>query len=333
VKRSLWMVFTALPLIAASCDNECIGHECVDVPPPEAGPVNMETDWCEVRDDVFPSCTSAGCHGANGLDPILSGDDEAVYAGLQQNGSNGAPYVVPGSPELSYLWRKVEGTHKDPEVGGTGSTMPIGGFTGVFDADEELALRVKLRDWIANGAGTSCQGAADAGVSRDTGNAVDAGQVMEAGSPVDTGPASVCGDGEATGDEACDDGNSDNGDGCENDCTLTPSPYCAVVGRLAACTGCHGNSGGFTMGNNLQAWLSNTVNQQSSNNRGNGMPYITSGDKERSFLWLKVANRQGQAGGGSPGGAMPPGGSWPTSAVDLLGEWIDADLPTPENCP
>jgi len=25
-------------------------------------------------------------------------------------------------------------------------------------------------------------------------------------------------------DEACDDGNGVNGDGCENDCTLTPNP-------------------------------------------------------------------------------------------------------------
>ena len=134
-------------------------------------------------------------------------------------------------------------------------------------------------------------------------------------------------------DEACDDGNIDDGDGCEGDCTLTPSPYCSIVGRLAACTGCHGRSGGFTLGNDLQAWAGNTVNQPSSNNRGSGMSYITSGDKEQSFLWLKVANRQGEAGGMSPGGVMPQNNAWPAPAVELLGQWIDANLPTPENCP
>ena len=37
------------------------------------------------------------------------------------------------------------------------------------------------------------------------------------------GPAPVCGDGIVEGDEACDDGNLDDGDGCEADCTLTPA--------------------------------------------------------------------------------------------------------------
>ena len=332
MKRTILVIAAALVLGGGSCDNECIGPECVDAPPPEAGPVDSQTDWCDVRDDVLPSCTGSGCHGANGLDPVLSGDDDAIYAAMLQNGSSGTPYVVPGSPETSYLWRKVEGTHLDPEVGGSGSQMPIGGFEGVFDADEELALRVKLRDWIANGAGTTCQNGSDAGVAPDAGSPADAG-ADDAGTPVDSGPAAICGDGEVTGDEACDDGNDVDGDGCESDCTLTPSPYCAIVGRLAACTGCHGRSGGFTLGNNLQDWSANTVNQPSSNNRGGGMNYITPGDKEQSFLWLKVANRQGEAGGQSPGGVMPQGGAWPQASVDLLGDWIDANLPAPENCP
>ncbi len=36
-------------------------------------------------------------------------------------------------------------------------------------------------------------------------------------------PVPVCGDGVAEGDEACDDGNQVAGDGCENDCTITPA--------------------------------------------------------------------------------------------------------------
>lgn len=62
----------------------------------------------------------------------------------------------------------------------------------------------------------------DPAADADAGDDTDAGSDADA----DTGPPSVCGDGEVTGDEACDDGddNSDvRGGACRTDCTL---PFC-----------------------------------------------------------------------------------------------------------
>jgi hypothetical protein len=41
------------------------------------------------------------------------------------------PYVTPGDPEQSYLFRKLSGTHL--EAGGTGAKMPLGGKLGEAD--------------------------------------------------------------------------------------------------------------------------------------------------------------------------------------------------------
>ena len=63
------------------------------------------------------------------------------------------------------------------------------------------------------------------------------------------------------------------------------------------------------------------------------MNYITSGSKEQSFLYLKVNGSHATAGGNNPGDQMPKNNpAWPPSTIELLGQWIDAELPTPENC-
>jgi hypothetical protein len=56
------------------------------------------------------------------------------------------PQVTPGSVEASYLWHKVNGTHRSPEVGGTGSRMPL---SGAPLSEAQLAT---LRAWIEGGA-------------------------------------------------------------------------------------------------------------------------------------------------------------------------------------
>lgn len=53
------------------------------------------------------------------------------------------PRVAPSDPEGSYLWRKLQGTHR--EVGGSGTAMPQIGML----SDEELA---SIEAWIAGGA-------------------------------------------------------------------------------------------------------------------------------------------------------------------------------------
>ena len=43
-------------------------------------------------------------------------------------------------------------------------------------------------------------------------------------------PENVCGDGEITGDEECDDGNAKDGDGCSSDCTIETGWICELPG-------------------------------------------------------------------------------------------------------
>ncbi len=52
----------------------------------------------------------------------------------------------------------------------------------------------------------------------DAGATVDASLPHDASSPIDTGP--VCGDGQKQANEACDDGNTNAGDGCNPSCAL-----------------------------------------------------------------------------------------------------------------
>src|SRR5262252_619742 len=58
---------------------------------------------------------------------------------------------------------------------------------------------------------------------------------IDGGVRPDRGPSNVpekCGDGVRTEDEACDDGNTDSGDGCSSDCrTVDPGYECRVPGR------------------------------------------------------------------------------------------------------
>lgn len=174
--------------------------------------------------------------------------------------------------------------------------------------------------------------AADAGLA-----AADAGAEPDGGAPADAGPVSVCGDGEVTGDEECDDANQEPGDGCENDCTRTPpDPACAVLAKIGHCMSCHGGqngSGSFNMGTSPEEFLAATVGIQSSQGRGNQMPYITPGNRDQSFLFLKVAGRQAEAGG-TGGDRMPRSGPpfWTDGEVALLGAWIDDNLTPPQNC-
>jgi len=44
----------------------------------------------------------------------------------------------------------------------------------------------------------------------------------------------VCGNGDVEGDEECDDGNADDGDGCSRACEVESGWYCPIVGRPCA---------------------------------------------------------------------------------------------------
>jgi len=100
--------------------------------------------------------------------------------------------------------------------------------------------------------GDPCNGSETCATVTDNGNA---GQACAAGTPLDNGVscgtnmvcvnaacvAGVCGDGYVTGNEECDDANSTDGDGCNNDCAFscvstdstrdcTPTDICAGQG-------------------------------------------------------------------------------------------------------
>lgn len=98
------------------------------------------------------NCAFSGCHGSS--DPVV-GDEATVtlnlsagmaYASLVNVPSEEVPSmmrVVPGDPDASYFWHKVNNTHL--EVGGIGTRMP-----------PELLLaesdRTILEAWILAGA-------------------------------------------------------------------------------------------------------------------------------------------------------------------------------------
>jgi hypothetical protein len=90
----------------------------------------------------------AGCHvdggaaGANG--PILTEDKSyAELVNVESKTVAGFVQVKPGDPEASYVWHKINGTQAN--VGGLGSTMPLGGMLSA----EDLAT---IEAWITAGA-------------------------------------------------------------------------------------------------------------------------------------------------------------------------------------
>ena len=73
--------------------------------------------------------------------------------------------------------------------------------------------------WLATAPTIGCGGGSDiADETADTGADPDA----STDGPNDDNP--ICGNGFKEGVEQCDDGNAVNGDGCQNDCTLTCKP-------------------------------------------------------------------------------------------------------------
>lgn len=90
---------------------------------------------------VFPEC---GCHIDHPEGGLYLGKKDA-YDNLIGVASTQVelPRVDPGSPETSYMWHKIEGTHED--VDGEGEKMPPGGSLAQEDRDT-------IRAWIEQGA-------------------------------------------------------------------------------------------------------------------------------------------------------------------------------------
>lgn len=107
----------------------------------EPGPPSFKVDMWPL---VFPEC---GCH----VDENAAGDlylgKKVAYDNLVGKMSQQAEDMLlidPGSPETSYVWHKLQGTHHDVD-GGEGKLMPPGGSL----EPDELEL---FRAWIEQGA-------------------------------------------------------------------------------------------------------------------------------------------------------------------------------------
>jgi hypothetical protein len=93
---------------------------------------------------------------------------------------------------------------------------------------------------------------------------------------------------------------------------IDPSSYASVEPLFLsyACTGCHGTSGNFTLS------YSTLLNDSSSIT---GTPYVSPGNPEQSYLYIKLTN-----GMGISGQPMPLGGAGSMSDEDkeLIAQWI-----------
>lgn len=107
-------------------------------------------------DDYATNGGSAGCVDCHFTPPPAPSGQLDLSPGLSWQHLVGVPsaldpsidYVVPGRPDLSLLFRKV-----NCEVPGVGARMPLDGYGGGLSAGQQALIY----DWIANGAapGTS----------------------------------------------------------------------------------------------------------------------------------------------------------------------------------
>ena len=97
---------------------------------------------------VFPNCS---CHasGSGGWAHNNSAADlYAAWVGTESGGAAPMPRIDDaGDPENSYVVHKLQGTHADPAVGGSGGQMPASGPPYLDQADIDY-----VRGWVSAGA-------------------------------------------------------------------------------------------------------------------------------------------------------------------------------------
>ena len=163
--RFFFVTVTSLLWVGAGAADPSPGPEGSDAGPaiadaaPAADAAPVPTDapppgdvrFAEVFGIFYSRCT--GCHhaGTTGRAPEVSSADTLV--GIESS-LPGVVLVVPGDPDASYLYRKLEGTHADVcasrglDAMRCGDRMP-GGVGAAPLGDDELAI---VRAWIEGGA-------------------------------------------------------------------------------------------------------------------------------------------------------------------------------------
>jgi len=115
-------------------------------PAPGGGPVAQALTFTQVQAGIFtPRCAKSGCHASSSAQGGLVLDAGQAYGNIVGRPAQEAPqldYVRPGSPDASYLLKKVRG---DADI--SGSRMPQDGPP--FLTSQQIA---GLAAWIQAGA-------------------------------------------------------------------------------------------------------------------------------------------------------------------------------------
>ena len=133
-------ILISLALLAVACGNP----ETVTGPGGGGEPIDASATFTRVQNEVFtPGCATIGCHDPLGQQSqlILTAGRSLDQIILRRSVQMPSLFrVAPGSPDDSYLYRKITG------VGITGDRMPQG-RPALSDAQIKL-----VRDWIRRGA-------------------------------------------------------------------------------------------------------------------------------------------------------------------------------------
>ncbi len=284
-----------------------------DGPPPDGPP----TAYSQVEIGQLFTERCAGCHtgGAHLGDLSLDGDWLAATSGVAAPEVAAVHLIEPGDHTLSYLWRKLAGTHTEADIGGTGTQMPQA-RPPLSDLElERIALFIDalppiIPEDCANGLDddgngqTDCDDAACAPTlacqPEDCTDAVDNNNdgLADCADP-------LCAAFPPCVPEDCANGIDDNANGLAdcNDDACYGVAACMVgyshdeVQQLfnTYCVGCHvggASLGGLPLDPPFELY---TINHASV--RGE-MDRIEPGSRERSFLFRKVEGTHDNVGGG-----------------------------------
>lgn len=128
------------PVDAPAVDAGPLDASMADAPPPDASSIDATPPTYTHDVDIQPvwsaNCANASCH------PSMA-DAYDVLVNVPSNQLPSMHFIQPGSPDMSYLWRKLEGTHV--AAGGMGEAMPPGGPL-------KASTLEMIRVWIVEGA-------------------------------------------------------------------------------------------------------------------------------------------------------------------------------------